>query len=101
MEDQEPVSAGEERKPMHIMCVYGLDTGQTNPGPEEGNKVLRARISEHMAKIGRVPWIIGGAWNLEPGTFTLESTNAKAAYVDPGSHTYSRDGTTSKLDWFL
>eukprot|EP00972_Heterocapsa_arctica_P086325 12724817-Heterocapsa_arctica.AAC.1 len=40
-------------------------------------------------------------WNLEPGTFTLENTNAKAAYVEPGSHTYSRDGTTSKLDWFL
>eukprot|EP00972_Heterocapsa_arctica_P098403 14521821-Heterocapsa_arctica.AAC.1 len=83
---------------MHIMCIYGLDSGQTNPLPEEGNKVLRARISEHLAKIGGVPWIIGGDWNLEPGTSTLENTNAKAAYVDPGSHTYSRDGVTSKLD---
>eukprot|EP00972_Heterocapsa_arctica_P034075 5017008-Heterocapsa_arctica.AAC.1 len=83
------------------MCVYGLDSGQSNPGPEEGNKVLRARISEHLAKIERVPWIIGGDRNLEPGTFTLENTNGKAAYVEPGSHTYSRDGTTSKLDWFL
>eukprot|EP00972_Heterocapsa_arctica_P087724 12937232-Heterocapsa_arctica.AAC.1 len=55
--------------------------GQTNPTPEEGNKVLRARILEHPAKIGRVPWIIGGDWNLEPGTLTLENTNAKAAYV--------------------
>eukprot|EP00972_Heterocapsa_arctica_P008108 1185374-Heterocapsa_arctica.AAC.1 len=54
------------KKTMHIMCVYGLDSGQNNPGPEEGNKVLRARISEHLAKIGRVPWIIGGGWNLEP-----------------------------------
>eukprot|EP00972_Heterocapsa_arctica_P019635 2898067-Heterocapsa_arctica.AAC.1 len=80
------------KKTMHIMCIYGLDIGQTNPGPEEGNKVLRTRISEHLGKIGRVPWIIGGYWNLEPGTFTLESTNAKAAYVEPGSHTYSRDG---------
>eukprot|EP00972_Heterocapsa_arctica_P075823 11183994-Heterocapsa_arctica.AAC.1 len=44
---------------------------------------------------------MGGDWNLEPGTFTLENTNAKAAYVDPGSHTFSRDGVTSKLDWFL
>eukprot|EP00972_Heterocapsa_arctica_P066006 9738612-Heterocapsa_arctica.AAC.1 len=26
------------KKTMHIMCVYGLDSGQTNPGPEEGNK---------------------------------------------------------------
>eukprot|EP00972_Heterocapsa_arctica_P101454 14949677-Heterocapsa_arctica.AAC.1 len=75
---------------MHIMCIYGLDTGQTNLGPEEGNKVLRTRISEHLATIGR-----------EPGTFTLENTNAKAAHVEPGSHTYSRDGATSKLDWFL
>eukprot|EP00972_Heterocapsa_arctica_P097411 14370576-Heterocapsa_arctica.AAC.1 len=86
------------KKTAHIMCIDGLDTGQTNPPPEEGNKLLRARISEHLAKIGRVPWIIGGDWNLEPGTFTLENTNAKAAYVDPGSHTYRRDGVTSKLD---
>eukprot|EP00972_Heterocapsa_arctica_P025046 3690600-Heterocapsa_arctica.AAC.1 len=80
------------------MWIYGLDSGQTNPPPEEGNKLLRARISERLAKIGRVPWIMGGDWNLEPGTLTLENTNAKAAYVDPGSHTYSRDGVTSKLD---
>eukprot|EP00972_Heterocapsa_arctica_P033064 4864880-Heterocapsa_arctica.AAC.1 len=26
------------KKTMHIMCVYGLVSGQTNPGPEEGNK---------------------------------------------------------------
>eukprot|EP00972_Heterocapsa_arctica_P032785 4826960-Heterocapsa_arctica.AAC.1 len=86
---------------MRVMCIYGLDSGQTNPPPEEGNEVLRARISEHLAKISRVPWIIGGDWNVEPVTFTLENTTAKAAYVDPGSHTYSRDGVTSKLDWFL
>eukprot|EP00972_Heterocapsa_arctica_P031062 4569826-Heterocapsa_arctica.AAC.1 len=79
------------KKPMHIMCVYGLDSGQNNPGPDEGNKVLRARMSEHLANIGRVPCIIGGDWNLEPGTFILENTNGKAAYVEPGSHTYSRD----------
>eukprot|EP00972_Heterocapsa_arctica_P088658 13072784-Heterocapsa_arctica.AAC.1 len=89
------------KKTIHVMCVYGLDTGQTNPGPEEGNRVLRYRISEHIAKIGRVPWIIGGDWNLEQGTLTLENSCAKAAYVEPGSHTYSRDGTKSKLDWFL
>eukprot|EP00972_Heterocapsa_arctica_P101152 14909537-Heterocapsa_arctica.AAC.1 len=52
------------KKAMHIMCVYGLDTGHTNPSPEEGNKLLRARISEHLAKLGWVPWIIGGDWNL-------------------------------------
>eukprot|EP00972_Heterocapsa_arctica_P020669 3048513-Heterocapsa_arctica.AAC.1 len=86
---------------MHVICIYGLDTGQTNPTPEEGNQVLRSRITEHLANIGRVPWVIGGDWNLEPGTFTLENTNVKAAYVEPGSHTYSRDGVQSKLDWFL
>jgi hypothetical protein len=83
------------------MCVYGLDTGQSFPGPDEGNKVLRDRISEHLAQIGRVPWIIGGDWNVEPGTFTLEKYCGKAAFVAPITHTYSRDGTTSKLDWFL
>eukprot|EP00972_Heterocapsa_arctica_P033773 4971399-Heterocapsa_arctica.AAC.1 len=44
---------------MHVICIYGLDTGQTNPTPQEGNKVLRSGISEHLAKIGRVPWVIG------------------------------------------
>eukprot|EP00972_Heterocapsa_arctica_P057603 8498424-Heterocapsa_arctica.AAC.1 len=86
------------KKTTHVMCIYGLDTGQTNLGPEEGNNVLRARIYEHLANIGRVPWIICGDWNLEPGTFTLENKNTKAAYVDPGPHTFSRDGVTSKLD---
>eukprot|EP00972_Heterocapsa_arctica_P085876 12655454-Heterocapsa_arctica.AAC.1 len=44
------------KKTMHVICIYGLDTGQTNTTPEEGNKVLRSRISEHLAKIGRAPW---------------------------------------------
>eukprot|EP00972_Heterocapsa_arctica_P098877 14589935-Heterocapsa_arctica.AAC.1 len=86
---------------MYTMCIYGLDTGQTNPPPEEGNTMLRAIISEHLAKIGSVPWIIGGDLNFKPGTFNLENTYAKAVDVDPGSHTYIRDGVTSKLDWFL
>ncbi len=43
------------KKTIHVMCIYGLDTGQTNPTPEEGNKLLRARSSEHLAIIGRVP----------------------------------------------
>eukprot|EP00972_Heterocapsa_arctica_P013191 1938341-Heterocapsa_arctica.AAC.1 len=81
--------------------MYGLDTGQVNPGPEEGNRVLRDRVAEHLAKLGRVPWIIGGDWNVEPGTFTLENHNGKAAYVATTAHTYSRDGSISKLDWFL
>eukprot|EP00972_Heterocapsa_arctica_P057587 8496148-Heterocapsa_arctica.AAC.1 len=89
------------KKTMHVICINGLDTGQTNPRPEEGNNVLRSRISERLAKIGRVPWVIGGDWNVEPGTFTLGNTNAKAAYVDPGSRTFSRDGVHSKLNRFL
>eukprot|EP00972_Heterocapsa_arctica_P052947 7795390-Heterocapsa_arctica.AAC.1 len=60
--------------------MYGLDTGQVNPGPEEGNIMLRDRVAEHLAKLGRVPWIIGGDWKVEPGTFTLENHNGKAAY---------------------
>eukprot|EP00972_Heterocapsa_arctica_P054307 8004528-Heterocapsa_arctica.AAC.1 len=86
---------------MHVICIHGLDTGQTNPTPEEGNQGLRSRISKHLAKIGKAPWVLGGDWNLEPGTFTLENTNAKSAYVEPGSHTFSRDGLQSKLDRFL
>eukprot|EP00972_Heterocapsa_arctica_P070746 10450078-Heterocapsa_arctica.AAC.1 len=60
--------------------MYGLDTGQVNPGPEEGNIVPRDRVAEHLAKLGRVPWIIGRDWNVEPGTFTSENHNGKAAY---------------------
>eukprot|EP00972_Heterocapsa_arctica_P039410 5803473-Heterocapsa_arctica.AAC.1 len=72
------------KKTMHIMCGYGVDSGQTNPTPEEGIKVIRARISEHLGKFGRVPWIVGGDLNLEPRTFTLGNANAKADYIGWG-----------------
>eukprot|EP00972_Heterocapsa_arctica_P058347 8607900-Heterocapsa_arctica.AAC.1 len=89
------------KKTIHVICMYGLDTGQTDPGPEEGNRLLRDRVSEHLAKLGRVPWIIGGDWNVEPGTFTLEKHSGKAGFVATTGHTYSRDGNKSNLDWFL
>eukprot|EP00972_Heterocapsa_arctica_P100493 14818095-Heterocapsa_arctica.AAC.1 len=41
------------KKTMRVMSIYGLDTGQTNPGAEGGNNILGASISEHLAKIGR------------------------------------------------
>eukprot|EP00972_Heterocapsa_arctica_P077982 11498935-Heterocapsa_arctica.AAC.1 len=57
-------------KSIHIMSVYGLDTGQKKCG--RGNKVLRGRIARHLAVIGRAPWVVDGNWNLQPGEFTIE-----------------------------
>eukprot|EP00972_Heterocapsa_arctica_P111364 16395064-Heterocapsa_arctica.AAC.1 len=63
------------------MSVYGHDTGQKNH--EKRDKVLRGRIGRHLAAIGRVPWVFGGDWNLQPGEFTIEGANSTAAYVEP------------------
>eukprot|EP00972_Heterocapsa_arctica_P096272 14204010-Heterocapsa_arctica.AAC.1 len=65
-------------KSIHIMSIYGHDTGQTNN--EDGNQVLRGRVGRHLAAIGRVPWVVGGDWNLQPGEFTIEGASCTAAY---------------------
>eukprot|EP00972_Heterocapsa_arctica_P108222 15937328-Heterocapsa_arctica.AAC.1 len=69
---------------------------QTNP--EEGNKVLRGRVGRHLSAIGRIPWVVGGSWNLQPGEFTIEGASRTAAYVEPGAPTCT---TGSTIDWLM
>eukprot|EP00972_Heterocapsa_arctica_P017880 2642837-Heterocapsa_arctica.AAC.1 len=49
-------------------------------------------------QLGRVPWIIGGDWNITPGTCVIEGMNNSAAYLDPIAPTCSTGNT---LDWFM
>eukprot|EP00972_Heterocapsa_arctica_P079583 11727474-Heterocapsa_arctica.AAC.1 len=61
---------------IHIMSIYGHDVGQNDP--EEGNKVLRERVGRHLSAIGRVPWVVGGDLNLQPGEFTIKGASCTA-----------------------
>eukprot|EP00972_Heterocapsa_arctica_P091943 13559967-Heterocapsa_arctica.AAC.1 len=78
------------------MSIYGHEVGQNKS--EEGNKVLRGRVGRHFSSIGRVPWVVGGDWNLQPGEFTIEGASCTAAYVEPGAPTCI---TGSAVDWFM
>eukprot|EP00972_Heterocapsa_arctica_P080944 11928951-Heterocapsa_arctica.AAC.1 len=51
-----------------------------------------------MSQLGRVPWLIGGDWDMAPGTFTLEGTSSSAAYIDPEESTCHTGNT---LDWYM
>eukprot|EP00972_Heterocapsa_arctica_P115674 16449117-Heterocapsa_arctica.AAC.2 len=79
---------------IHNMSIYGHDTGQTTN--EEGNQILRGRAGRHLAAIGRVPWVVGGDWHLQPGEFTIEGASSTAACVEPGAPTCI---TGSTIDW--
>eukprot|EP00972_Heterocapsa_arctica_P091229 13461404-Heterocapsa_arctica.AAC.1 len=65
---------------------------------QKGNTTLRDRLGRYFTQIGRVPWIIGGDWNMEPGTCIIEGTNRAAAYIDPGAPTCHTGNT---LDWYM
>eukprot|EP00972_Heterocapsa_arctica_P014454 2126209-Heterocapsa_arctica.AAC.1 len=49
-------------------------------------------------QLGRVPWIIGGDWNMTLGTCVLEGMNNSAAYLDPIDAPCSTGNT---LYWFM
>eukprot|EP00972_Heterocapsa_arctica_P107021 15765664-Heterocapsa_arctica.AAC.1 len=51
--------------------------------------------------MGRVPWVVGGDWNLLPGEFTIEGASSTAAYVEPGAPTCITGRTGSTIDWFM
>eukprot|EP00972_Heterocapsa_arctica_P056889 8396944-Heterocapsa_arctica.AAC.1 len=75
------------KKTLHILSIYGFDTGHTyQQGQnyyERGNKSIRDRFGRFIAQLGRVPWVIGGDWNMGPGTCVIEGMNNSAAYLDP------------------
>ena len=79
---------GKNNKTLHIFCIYGYDVGQKDTlgqsNHERGNRSIRDRLSKFITQLGRVPWVIGGDWNAQPGTFVIEGTKNTAAYIDPG-----------------
>eukprot|EP00972_Heterocapsa_arctica_P100171 14770936-Heterocapsa_arctica.AAC.1 len=84
------------------VSVYGFDLSQKDKQGQSyhqrGNKSIRDRLGRFITQIGRVPWLIGGNWNMEPGTCTIEGTNRAAAYIDPGAATCHTGNT---FDWFM
>eukprot|EP00972_Heterocapsa_arctica_P109604 16134758-Heterocapsa_arctica.AAC.1 len=55
-------------------------------------------LGRYISQIGRVPWIIGGDWNMAPGFCIIEGTSCSAAYLDPEEATCHTGNT---LDWFM
>ena len=55
------------RNYLHVGSVYGAHQG--HPARAEENHKLFTELQEHLAAIGRVPWVIGGDWNMEPQEF--------------------------------
>ena len=47
---------------IHVITVYGAHS--THPDKDKENTRMCEDIQEYLAVLGRVPWIIGGDWNL-------------------------------------
>eukprot|EP00972_Heterocapsa_arctica_P009517 1402059-Heterocapsa_arctica.AAC.1 len=60
---------------------------------ERGNRSIRDRLGRFITQLGRVPWIIGGDWNMTPGTCVIEGMSNSAAYLDPMESTCSTGNT--------
>eukprot|EP00972_Heterocapsa_arctica_P031491 4638636-Heterocapsa_arctica.AAC.1 len=60
------------KKTLHMFSIYGFDLGQKDQQgqsyDERGNRSIRDRLGSFITQLGRVPWIIGGGWNMTPGT---------------------------------
>eukprot|EP00972_Heterocapsa_arctica_P032333 4766775-Heterocapsa_arctica.AAC.1 len=87
---------------MRIFSIYGFDIGQKDQQGQSyyarGNRSIRDRLGSYITQLGRVPWIIGGDWNMAPGTCIIESMNNLAAHLDPVEATCNTGNT---LDWFM
>ena len=81
------------RRALQVCNLYGYDAGQEQR--ELKNRELHARAWETIQNLGRVPWVIGGDWNIEPAEAALPALTGGAA-LHPGAAT--TDGC-STLDW--
>jgi hypothetical protein len=90
------------KKTLHLFSIYGYDKGQKDLQGQnyydKGNRTIRDRLGCFIKQLGRVPWIIGGDWNMGPGDCVIEGMNSSAAYLDPMGPTCFTGNT---LDWFL
>ena len=78
-----------------MVNLYRFDCKQE--GYLEKNEELQKSIGTDLQRLGRVPWVIGGDWNMEPeqiqGTWELGS---KVVRTHQMTHSHGQE-----LDWFL
>ena len=80
---------------IHVGSIYRPHLG--NPTREEDNHRLYTELQSHLAAIGRVPWIFGGDWNMDP-SFFQQGWAKGGSIAHTGGPTYRQGGN---LDWFL
>ena len=80
---------------IHVGSVYGAHQGHPSRATE--NHRLFTGLQEHLAAIGRVPWLLGGDWNMEPSELQ-EFWTRGGTITETGGPTHKLGGN---LDWFL
>jgi len=80
---------------MHLVSVYGAHSLHCDRLSENGR--MLDELQEHLAVIGRVPWVCAGDWNMEPKEFEQVWSRAGTLRHTAGS-THQFGGN---LDWFL
>ena len=80
---------------IYLVSVFG--TNSAHPDAEQQHILLSSSLQEHLAERGRVPWVFGGDWNMEPPDVML-AWRRGGTLDDPSAPTH-RFGKT--LDWFL
>ena len=83
------------RVKMHLYSVYGYDCGKEDAAGK--NRAFHRSISQEITRIGRVPWIMGGDWNITPAEIHLGNVGGLTV-LSPGTATAD---TGSELDWFI
>ena len=80
---------------LHIVNLYGFDCKQE--GYLEKNEELHRSIGADLHTLGRVPWVVGGDWNMEPeqieGTWEIGGEVVRTYQL---THSHGKE-----LDWFL
>ena len=80
---------------MHLVAVYGAHSLHHDRDAENGR--MLDEIQEHLAVIGRVPWICAGDWNMEPNDFEqIWSRAGRVRHTAGPTHQFG-----GNLDWFL
>ena len=80
---------------LHVGSIYCAHVG--HPAREEENQRLSSDLQSHLAAIGRVPWIFGGDWNMDPSVFHLGwAKGGTITHTDSPTHRLG-----GNLDWYL
>ena len=83
------------RTKVHIVNIYGKERKKAEDN--EQNHKLQGRVQQELQGLGRVPWIIGGDWNQEPGKVT-DIWEIGGEIARTGTATHELGG---ELDWFM